>query len=645
MTVKRIPITETVLLLLVLLILSHNGTSALNIYSALPDHIVEWLKRHILIEISNVDGNIPHDYLKDDHLEYAQTCNSINGPFCKYLNQISDSSEFDLDTKKYIYDHEGGIGYFNKDFFIGKSIFNLFLIPKIADLNGGYVYDSKIKGISRTRSDDTTKIQKHCKLTRKSLFYCIKIIILSYYKSSIQQFTGISYISKFINIWKEFLSLIKNKKLFKLINRKASKRASKMMYEKKTQIYTIIDNYNLPPLHSDFLNQGDKFLKTSRIKDDQSQLKYISEFHSKSTYFQTKSNLLFDESLSQFLKSRYVRVNFINSLTWILQQNNPYSDIWQNWRNEKLGKHYIIIDHHENYNCDKFSISPFNGAKICSNLLFGDFYDQFRVIRKAWNGVSSIMNFSILKPNVHILPRQFSSDENLSCNWEGLWETYYDQVLNIKLLSKLGKLKIINEKIVISRLPISISKGFIKSQTHNKMDELKTITISGYNHSKLLWKATIPINEFITEDSNEIKWINALDYSDNIPYSLINIIQFETDLTIDNIEQSIIVGQFEYNLLNPIFNYVPRTGEIYENLNVEIGQVAELSLVVYTNNKEKRRNNRIPSISMTTMYASKASPLVSMYNIEKNRLQLKDRINENTLCVIKRNMAEITKDQ
>ncbi|KAH8582862.1 uncharacterized protein ELE39_002990 [Cryptosporidium sp. chipmunk genotype I] len=645
MRAKRISITKKVLLLIFLLILSHNEVSTLSIYSALPDHIVEWLKRHVLVEISNLNSNVTYDYLKDDRSDYAQTCNSINGPFCRYLTEISDTSEFDLETKKYIYDHEGGIGYFNKDFFIGKSIFNLFSMSEITDLNEKSEFNQEIKTVSRARSDDTATIQKNCKLTRGSLIYCIRVILKSYYRNSIRRFTGISYISKFIDSWKAFFSLASNNKLFKFIRNKRNKRASRMRYERKTQIYTIIDHYDLPPLHSDFIDQEGKYLETSKIKEDQNQLKYISEFHTKSMHFQTKSNLLFDETLSLFLKSRYVRINLINSLTWILQQKSPYSNIWQNLRNERLGKHYIITDHYENHNCGQFSTSPYSGAKICSNLLIGDFNSKFRVIRKTWNGVSSIMNFSSLKPNIRILPSQFSSDEKLSCNWEGLWETYYDQVLNIKLLSKFGKLQITNEKIVISRLPISISKSFLENQTNRKMDELKTITISGYNHSRLAWKATIPLSKFISENGDQVKWINALDYSDNIPYSLINIIQFETDLIVDSLEQGIIVGQFEYNLLNPIFNYIPRIAEIYENLSVEIGQVAELSLVAHINNNEQRRNNTISSISMTTMYVSKASPLVSIYNIENNRLKLKDRVSENTLSVIKRNMAEITKDQ
>lgn len=643
MRVKKLSFIEKTFLLIVILVLSQYESLGLNIYSALPDHIVEWLKRHIFIEISNINTNVTYDYLKT-HTEYSQTCNSINGPFCKYLNGISNTTKSDLDTKKYIYDHEGGIGYFNKDFFMGKSIYNLLLISEMSAINGLNDSNPEVKAVSKAKSDDTIAIQKHCKLTRKNLIYCIKLILKSYYKNLIQKFTEISYISRFINYWREFLHLLKNNKLFNIINSKRSKKISRIKYQRKTQIYTIISDYDLPPLHSDFKNQEGNYFEKDKSKKDQNNPKYISEFNGKNIHFQTKSNLLFDETLSLFLKSRYVRINLINSLTWILQQKSPYSDIWQSWRNEKLGKHYIITDHPENHKCNQFSVSPYNGVNICSDLLIGNFHSQFRVIRKAWNGVSSIMSFSSLKPNVRILPSTFSNDEKLSCLWEGLWETYQDKILNIKLLSRFGKLVLINEKIVISHLPISISNDFLENQTSGKIDELRTITISGYNYSKLMWKSTIPISKFTSENNNKIKWINALDYSDTIPYSLINIIQFETDFVMDHVEQGIIVGPFQYNLLNPIFNYIPRNEEMYENLNVEIGQTAELSLVTYINNNEQK-NNTISSISMTTMYVSKASPLISVYNIENNRFYLRDKVSENTLCVIKRNMAEMTKDQ
>ncbi|OII73319.1 uncharacterized protein cubi_02531 [Cryptosporidium ubiquitum] len=643
MRAKNILFIEKVLLLIAIFVLSQNECLGLNIYSALPDHIVEWLKRHILIEISNINTNITHDYL-ENHLENVQTCNSINGPFCKYLSRISHTSELDLDTKKYIYDHEGSIGYLNKDFFMGKSIYNLLLISEIFAQDTISAFDQEVKTASRAKSDDNITIQKHCKLTKKNLIYCLKLILKSYYKTLIRKFTEINYISRFMSTSKAFLQLFKNFKLFKMINNSKKRKISRIKYEKRAQIYTIIHDYDLPPLHSDFLDQEGNYLEKSKISEDYNEPKYISQFHSKNMHFQTKSNLLFDETLNSFLKSRYVRFNLINSLTWILQQKSPYSDIWQNWRNERLGKHYIIIDHPESHRCNQFSVSPYNGVNICSDLLIGDFHSKFRVIRKSWNGVSSIMNFSSLKPNVRLLPSKFSNDEKLSFVWEGLWETYQDKVLNIKLLSRFGKLMLINEKFVISRLPISISSGFLELQTNRKTDEPETITISGYNYSKLMWKSTIPISNFISENSNKMKWLNALDYSDNIPYSLINIIQFETDFRMDYIEEGIIVGPFEYNLLNPIFNYIPRN-DIYENLNVEISQLAELSLVTYINNNEQKRNNTISSISMTTMYVSKASPLVSIYNIENNRLYLKDKISENTLCVIKRNMAELTKDQ
>lgn len=638
MGVQKILVVGETLFLLVICVLSQNECQGLNIYSTLPDHIVEWLKRHILIEISSINYTVTEDEAKSSS-GYSKTCSSLNGPFCRYLNAASAVSGFDLETSNYIHDHEGGIGHFNRDFLVGKSVYNLFAISEAAaatstsSLDGEAKVEVAVKSVSRAKLDDTLAVTRHCRLKGRTLVYCLRLILRSYYVNLSRRLADVSFLPGFVRSWKASLGLLKSIRQIKDSVMRFKRRSYARRSERRGRIYTIISDYTLPPASSDYLEkEGPMDAVGPRRRE---------------LYFQTKSNLLFDETLSLFLKSRYVRTNLVNSLTWILQQKSPYSDIWQNLRNERLSKHYIITDHPESHGCGHFSVSPYNGFKVCSDLMDGDFHSKFRVVRKAWNGVSSVMDFSGLKPNVRLLPSQFSSDERLSCDWEGLWETHQDTVLSVKLLARFGKFRVINEKIVMSRLPVSISSASLEGSHTQTLDELKTITISGYNHSKLMWKSTIPLSRFKSEDGHKKKWVNALDYSDTIPYSLINVIQFETDFLVDSASQSILVGPFEYNLLNPAFNYIPKGEERYQNLGVEIGPVAELSLVIYINHggDKKWRNNVIPSVSMTTMYTSKASPLVSIHNIETKGLRLNGQVSENTLSVIKKNMAEITKDQ
>lgn len=634
MTVQKILFIGETLLLLVIYVLSQNVCQGLNIYSTLPDHIVEWLKRHILIEIKSVNYTATDDYEKGSS-RHSQTCSSLNGPFCKYFNGASAVPNVDIETRNYIYDHKGGINHFNRDFLVGKSVYNLFAIFELTaeSLNEKSEVENITKSVSRTKLDDISTVKRHCKLKGRTFVYCLRLILSGYYENLIRRLTDVSFLPGFMRPWRTILGLARSIRRIKNSVRRLKRRSYTRISERKGRIYTIIANYTLPPVHSDYLEKKGP--------------KDALDSHRKEVYFQTKSSLLFDETLSLFLKSRYVRTNLVNSLTWILQQKSPYSEIWQNLRNEKLSRHYIITDHPESHSCSRFSVSPYNGFKVCSDLLDGNFHSKFRVIRKAWNGVSSVMNFSSLKPNVRLLPGQFSSDERLFCDWEGLWETHQDTFLAVKLVARFGKFQVINEKIVMSHLPISISNISPEPSDTHTLNELKTITISGYNHSKLMWKSTIPLSLFKSEDGHKKKWLNALDYSDTIPYSLINIIQFETDLLFEYASQGILVGPFEYNILNPAFNYIPRNEERYQNLSVEIGPVAELSLVIYMNDtgNEKWRNNVTHSVSMTTMYISKASPLVSIHNIESKGLHLSGRISENTLSVIKKNMAEITKDQ
>ncbi|KAJ1609652.1 putative signal peptide-containing protein [Cryptosporidium canis] len=620
----------------VLLLVAHavfgGECQGLGIYSTLPDHIVDWLKRHILVEISQVGCHLA-DGRTEDLAEGGRRCSSVTGPYCRHLSRVSAVSGHDLETANYIYDHEGGTGCFNRDFFLGKSAYGLFGASENATTHPESTEAvESFRSASRARLHDTAAMQRYCKLTRGNFLYCFKLILRSYYESLTRGLAQAGLVSRLLSSWRAFLRAAQDFRYLKGGSRR--RRSASRASWRKNEIFTVVHDFALPPLHPDYLGR----------EGERAPSPEASSPYRKDVYFQVRSNFLFDETLSSFLRSRYVRMNLVSGLTWILQQTTPYLGIWRNKRAERLSRHYILADHPETHSCGGFSVSPYNGLKVCSDLLLGDFQSKFRVIRRAWNGVSSMMSFSGLRPNVRILPAEFSSDAQLTCEWEGLWEVHQDRTLAIRLLSRFGKLRVTNEKMVVSRLPVSISN---MSPDKTSMDDAKVVTISGYSHSRLMWRSAIPLSSFQSESGTGDKWLNALDFSDTIPYSLVDIIQFEADFLMESTDQKLLLGPFEYHLLNPALSYTPKNEDKYRELNVEIDSTAELSLVIKMDDRSpgEERDQAISSVSMTTMHASKASPLVSIHDIESRGCHLKGRVSESTLCVIKKNMADRTKDQ
>ncbi|KAJ1605612.1 putative signal peptide-containing protein, partial [Cryptosporidium canis] len=471
-----IPASAASLGVVVLLLVAHavfgGECQGLGIYSTLPDHIVDWLKRHILVEISQVGCHLA-DGRTEDLAEGGRRCSSVTGPYCRHLSRVSAVSGHDLETANYIYDHEGGTGCFNRDFFLGKSAYGLFGASENATTHPESTEAvESFRSASRARLHDTAAMQRYCKLTRGNFLYCFKLILRSYCESLTRGLAQAGLVSRLLSSWRAFLRAAQDFRYLKGGSRR--RRSASRASWRKNEIFTVVHDFALPPLHPDYLGR----------EGERAPSPEASSPYRKDVYFQVRSNFLFDETLSSFLRSRYVRMNLVSGLTWILQQTTPYLGIWRNKRAERLSRHYILADHPETHSCGGFSVSPYNGLKVCSDLLLGDFQSKFRVIRRAWNGVSSMMSFSGLRPNVRILPAEFSSDAQLTCEWEGLWEVHQDRTLAIRLLSRFGKLRVTNEKMVVSRLPVSISN---MSPDKTSMDDAKVVTISGYSHSRLMW--------------------------------------------------------------------------------------------------------------------------------------------------------------
>ncbi|KAH8740589.1 hypothetical protein FG386_002171 [Cryptosporidium ryanae] len=645
---KRANVLYLVIILILQLLVKINGHSGLNIYSSLPEYVVEWLKRHIFFEIK---------YIKNE----GKICSSGSGPYCKHIyrklmreyNNLEDIWMFDdiyrggeyganLDYNKnsspylhieYKIVDEKGMPYTNNH--MEKLVMLDYSLENSlgSDLN----IKNKVNNIIRTSENDFKALYTYCKLDSKRLFYCLKIV-------------GRSIINNIRNQASNYTRYLKFETLIKLYRKYLRKRKFTSRLSKLVDYYYYIENYTLPDKDNNYQVNSSK--EYNRLYKNDS-VSIISDGYT-NLKVPIDTGILFDDTFSKLLISKSIRTSLVSTLTWILDQKSAYIEIWNNRRNERLNRRYVIgtvMNNMDDYSyLNEYIASPFTKFRILrKDILFEDeFRNNFKIIRKTWNGVSLKMNFNVIKPNVKIIPSDFCNDNNVECKWEGVWEAYYKGEVGLRLLSKNGRFQINNEKFVISDFPITFYNPMSDEPLLNeKLSEYKNkyITISGYNGFILMWKSHISISDIISERSREtvesvegeyFVWINALEFSNTIPYSLIDSIQIESDT------EGVVIGSFVFNLLNPAYNYVSKSRKELTNIPIEVDQTSELSLVV--NIDEKEINTNITTVSITTMYLSRASPLISLYNIQEKGLNLEEKISETTKCVIKRNLAELTTD-
>ncbi|KAF7456048.1 transmembrane protein [Cryptosporidium felis] len=619
-----------------------NGSLGLIIYSALPEHVVEWLKRRILIEIKSV-GEFRKEDLCDGQTRKIRSCSSSSGPFCRHIKHGALE--------------EARVNLW-KDVSPGEELLEMLLTSSPHSLKETGAFDKKqpssVKLVS-TKLNDYRTLLNYCRLPIKDFYFCIKTVFRSLYDSVFNYLFGkipssIPF-TQFDRFWKTVSKYFRGRGIFK----KHRNRRPMEIPDKRSQAYIVTGEFSLPPPDYNLLDTM-KTLRGETLANESNSFRPPGyPLREELSGFQQSSKVLFDETFRLFLKSRFVRYNLINSLTWVLEQSTPFTAIQEDWRNEALNRNYIIVGSTENKgrNDKMIFTCPYTGTRVTSELLNGKFNDKFEKVRTTWNGVSSKMEFSSIRPDIRLLPDSFCNDEKLECAWEGFWELYREESLGVELLSQTGQFQLKNEKIVLSDLPVTVRDSILQSYSESK-DKEKTISISGFYNSKLMWRSIIPLNELL-EVKYEVdgasgssilkyrsKWVNALDFADTVPYSMVNKLQFETSFLLDPNLGGIILGSFCYNLLNPAFNYIPRG--VKRNFGVVNEKTSELSLVMYFTKSNSVKEDQVTSISLTTMYISKASPMISLYNIETRGLYLKDEIEESTLCTIKRNMAEVTKD-
>ncbi|KAK6590642.1 transmembrane protein [Cryptosporidium xiaoi] len=645
---KRINVLYLIILLIFHLIVKISGQSGVSIYSSLPEYVVEWLKRHIFFEIK---------YIKDE----GKVCTSGSGPYCKHIyrmlmREYSNLEDFWRIESVYTNNNRGyGINFDNNK--NGSQYLHIEYRSKNEremtnannqmerlvmlnytfnnNLSGELNVENKLKNNIIASENDYKILYTYCKLDSKRWFHCLKIL-------------GKSAINIVRSKMIKYTNYLKFETLFRIFNKYFIKRKFPSRLSKLVDYYHYIENYKLPDKDASYqvepskeYNEWDGYGNGNIISESVKFFKVPID-----------TGILFDDTFSKLLVSKSIRTSLVSTLTWILDQKSAYIEIWNNWRNERLNRRYIIGTEvsyvKNNSNLNEYMISPFTRLRISNNdvLFDGKFTNNYRIIRKTWNGVSLKMNFNIIKPNVKIIPSDFCSDYNMECKWEGVWEAYYNKKLGLRLLSRKGKFHINSEKFVLSDFPITFFDPLSDDSIQDgKLSEYKDkyITISGYNGFVLMWKSHISISGIINErnkatNNNEkdesFEWINALEFSNTIPYSLIDSIQFDSDI------DGVVIGPFVFNLLNPAYNYVSKNNKELINIPVEIDQTSELSLVINLDKDETDRNST--SVSITTMYLSKASPLISLYNIQNKGLDLENKVNESTKCVIKRNLAELT---
>ncbi|EEA05863.1 uncharacterized protein CMU_016120 [Cryptosporidium muris RN66] len=565
----------------------------------LPDHIVSWIRRYTFISIHYLHSGLINN----------GTCQSLTGPYCqriqsrRYLYKDQTLNKLDVlitsDSKANIMGNDNNTALI----FIENVNINGTSVPQLVIINNSDEISTK----SESNLDFYQKYQKYeynknkkygnkiinnLSIWKKFNFYISNNVICV--KSTINHF-----IEKLVNLAKLKIVSSYGKKF---VNNKIknSKDKSKINFSKsEKKVYKhLLDINSVLVLPKSY---NEKFSTQSRYP-------HYKEFyiHSDNPKNIVKSNLLFGEIFETLISNYNIKDTLIMALVWLLRQGPIYSQLFNNFRQEQLKKYYILPNEDVTliYNISDI-VSPYTGIRLNKSLLPITSKDNLRVIRQGWNGISNVFHFSFIRPDINILPRNYSCksikyeqdhfnhlyENSIKAEWEGLWviegirinrqdlcvrekdhEKIYNYCLDrftsspnhlklnlgyetiVRLISEKGGFKM-NKLFIIEYLPISINNPkILNDYIENSVQFLNQwIRVSGRREDKIQWSAEIPLSHLLEyvgpqniKKNIDISEYNSKNLYNNFEVMWVNVLDYIKPMyysMIDSIEFEVHISR------------------------------------------------------------------------------------------------------